>query len=160
VTHFAWTGVSAATRASMRANKSTHTKPEKQVRSLLWNAGYRFRMHARQLPGKPDIVFTTRKRLVFVHGCFWHQHQGCKRSHRPSSRLGYWKAKLRGNRRRDRKTIKSLETAGWKVLVIWECEVKDTEKLMSRLRKFLGKPGTKIAVRRARGAPPEYRNRS
>ena len=97
----------------------------------------RFRLHRRDLPGRPDLVFPGRRKVVFVHGCFWHQHPGCRFATRPATRRSFWAAKLDGNRERDGRVQAELERLGWEVLVIWECQTKDSELLAERLRVFL-----------------------
>jgi DNA mismatch endonuclease (patch repair protein) len=117
--------------------KRTDTKPELRVRRLLYSMGYRYRLHAGALPGKPDIVFRPRKCAIFVHGCFWHRHGGCALCRLPKSRLSFWKPKLEGNRLRDLKNQRKLKKDGWRLLVIWECELRDEKKLKRRVLKFL-----------------------
>lgn len=123
----------------MAAIKSKGMKPEMIVRSAVHGMGYRYRLHRKGLPGKPDLVFGPRKKVIFVHGCFWHQHSdpACKIARMPKSNTGYWNAKLARNVERDAKNIALLETAGWKVLTIWECETKETERLKEKLKAFL-----------------------
>jgi DNA mismatch endonuclease (patch repair protein) len=121
----------------MRRVKSKNTKPEIKVRSLLHRAGYRFRLHRKDLPGTPDLVFPGRKKVIFVHGCFWHQHPGCKYASRPGSRVEYWNPKLDRNMVRDSERISALEYLGWTPFVVWECELKDVDSLMAKLRRFL-----------------------
>jgi DNA mismatch endonuclease (patch repair protein) len=121
----------------MRSVKSKNTKPEMEVRSLLHRAGYRYRLHRKDLPGKPDLAFPARKKAIFVHGCFWHQHPGCRAADRPASNNEYWNAKLNRNVARDAANLAALENMGWKVMIVWECEIKDRESLMARLRRFL-----------------------
>jgi DNA mismatch endonuclease (patch repair protein) len=116
---------------------SKNTKPEMTVRSLLHRAGYRYRLHSETLPGKPDIVFPRRKAVIFVHGCFWHQHPACKRAGMPSSRTGFWVPKLTRNIERDKQVIRKLKAIGWRVLVVWECELKSPEKVLRKAEKFL-----------------------
>jgi DNA mismatch endonuclease (patch repair protein) len=119
----------------MRAVKSHDTKPEMLVRRLLHKAGYRYRVHPSKLPGKPDLVFSNRKKVIFIHGCFWH---GCpKHLRRPHSNTDYWQPKIDGNIERDAQHIADLQALGWDVLVVWECELKDTEKLLKALISFL-----------------------
>lgn len=115
--------------AVMRAVKSRNTKPEIKVRQLLHRAGYRYRLHRKDLPGKPDIVFPSRRAVIFVHGCFWHQHAGCPHADRPASNNDYWTKKLNRNMERDRANISTLKSDGWKTLVLWECEIKKDEIL-------------------------------
>lgn len=118
--------------------RAKDTKPEMIVRRLLHAEGYRYRLHRRDLPGKPDIVFGARGKAIFVHGCFWHQHPAsdCLDGRRPKSNTDYWNAKLARNVQRDEQSIAELEARGWNVLVIWECEVSDP-KLLDRLTSFL-----------------------
>jgi DNA mismatch endonuclease (patch repair protein) len=99
--------------------------------------GFRFRLHVSTLPGHPDLVFAKLRKIILVHGCFWHLHEGCKEAHVPKTRRDYWRPKLRGNRRRDSKNIAELQELGWKVLVVWECETSYGKPLITRLRRFL-----------------------
>lgn len=117
--------------------KGANTKPEMVVRRLVHAMGYRYRLHARELPGKPDIVFRSRKKVIFVHGCFWHRHRECKLARIPKSRLDFWVPKLEGNRERDIKNQEVLERMGWRVLVIWECEIGDRVELGNKIGAFL-----------------------
>ena len=117
---------------------SKNTKPELRVRQLVHRLGYRFRLHRKGLPGRPDLVFSSRRKVVFVHGCFWHAHEHCKVANRPKSRRSYWDAKFKKNRRRDQDNLKSLEQNGWQVLIVWECETKESAVLGARLSRFLG----------------------
>ncbi|MCW0196818.1 very short patch repair endonuclease [Sphingopyxis sp.] len=123
--------------ANMARIRSTDTKPELVVRRLLHGLGYRYRCHRRDLPGKPDLVFTSRRKIVFVHGCFWHQHPGCPRATRPKSSKSYWHQKLTRNVERDEVSRSQLEDEGWDVLTVWECETKRPD-LKKRLQQFLG----------------------
>lgn len=123
--------------------KGRDTKPEMLVRRMLHAMGYRYRLHAKDLPGRPDVVFRSRKKAVFIHGCFWHRHPGCKMTRMPKSRLNFWRSKLEGNRKRDIRNQKALSLMGWKVLVVWECETRDTAELARRLRVFMGSDGEK-----------------
>ena len=116
---------------------SKHTRPERIVRSLLYGLGYRYRLHRKNLPGKPDIVFVGRKKAIFVHGCFWHGH-GCKIGREPKSNLEFWRPKIDGNRERDRQKASELEQVGWSVEIVWQCELKDLQILEARLASFLG----------------------
>jgi len=120
--------------------RSKNSKVELLVRSLVHRMGYRFRLHRKDLPGKPDLVFAGRRKVVFVHGCFWHWHPdpNCKQARMPKSRQEFWRPKLEGNRRRDRENRQKLIELGWEVLEIWECEARDPEKIQSRIRDFLG----------------------
>jgi len=121
----------------MAAVRSKDTKPEMLVRSLLHRNGYRFRLHRADLPGKPDIVLSSKKKIIFVHGCFWHQHDDCSLSHMPHSNVSYWEPKLRRNQSRDKEHLRVLRAAGWRCLVLWECELGRPERLLRRLTKFL-----------------------
>ena len=114
-----------------------NTKPEKIVSSWLHQRGYRFRLHRKDLPGKPDIVLPKYKTVVFVHGCFWHQHEGCRKALLPQTNKDFWLKKLQQNAIRDQAVQEQLETCGWKVFVIWQCEIKDFDKLAQRLTAFL-----------------------
>lgn len=118
--------------------KSKGTKPEMLVRRLVFSMGYRYRLHGSRLPGHPDMVFKGRRKVVFVHGCFWHRHERCSLARLPKSRLDFWLPKLEGNRQRDAQKLEQLCQQGWKSLVIWECELKDLGSLEKRLRAFLG----------------------
>jgi len=109
------------------------TKPEKRVRSLLHALGYRFRLHRRDLPGRPDVVLPRFKTVVFVHGCFWHGHPGCRRATIPATNREFWATKIAGNRARDERVIAELQRLGWTVLVIWQCELKDLSVVVDRL---------------------------
>ncbi len=117
--------------------------PEIQVRRLVHSMGYRFRLHKKDLPGKPDLVFSRRRKVVFVHGCFWHQHQNqaCKDSRKPTSNTGYWGVKLDRNRERDAANVAKLKRMGWKVLVVWECDLRNEPKVKKRVREFLNVKG-------------------
>lgn len=118
--------------------KSKNTKPEMLVRSLLHRMGYRFRLHIKTLPGHPDVVLPRYKAVIFVHGCFWHRHEGCKRATMPATRTEFWRKKIDGNQSRDRRNLTALEELGYRCLVIWQCEMKDIEALKMRLSEFLG----------------------
>ena len=120
--------------------RSRDTKPEMRVRRLVHGLGYRYRLHAKDLPGRPDLVFRPRRKVIFVHGCFWHRHEGCSRNRTPKSpeRHSFWRDKLDGNARRDRLNEATLQRIGWEILVIWECETKDLDPLVERVRAFLG----------------------
>jgi len=114
-------------------------KPELIVRRLVHSLGYRYRLHKKELPGKPDLVFGTRKKVIFVHGCFWHQHNdpNCKDGRLPKSRLDYWLSKLEKNKLRDQTNAEQLTNLGWESLVVWECETKDVSALRERIIEFL-----------------------
>lgn len=121
----------------MRAIKGANTGPEMRVRRLTHGMGYRYRLHGRGLPGRPDLVFGSRRKVIFVHGCFWHQHDCAKGNRTPKTNRAYWAYKLRRNMERDGENQAQLRELGWQVLVIWECETKDLEALEERIRKFL-----------------------
>ncbi|MGD7193419.1 very short patch repair endonuclease [Ralstonia pseudosolanacearum] len=123
-------------RHLMQQVKGKDTKPEMIVRSLLHRLGYRFRLHRKDLPGTPDVVFPSRRLALFVHGCFWHGH-GCRIGQLPKSRLDYWGPKIAANRNRDACKEAALEEAGWRVAVVWQCELADLEALTARLRALL-----------------------
>lgn len=113
------------------------TKPEIIVRKLIHRLGFRFRLHVRTLPGNPDIVLPKHRKIIFVHGCFWHGHENCKRSKRPSTNTGFWDKKISGNIERDEAIIANLNELGWYTLTIWQCEIKDQEKIYELLRGYL-----------------------
>ena len=123
--------------ANMRAIRSKDMKPELCVRRAAHAMGYRFRLHRRDLPGKPDLVFSGLHKAIFVHGCFWHQHTECRDGHYPRSNSNYWEPKLARNKERDTEHLTRLTDDGWGVLTIWECETKDQSHLRSRLQNFL-----------------------
>lgn len=113
------------------------TKPEVVVRKILHSMGFRFRLHVRRLPGKPDIVLPRYRKVIFVHGCFWHGHEGCPRSKRPTTNEDFWNVKIDANIRRDVVVLQELSNAGWDVLVVWGCEIKRRDALMEKLLHFL-----------------------
>ena len=117
--------------------RSKNTEPEKLVRSMLHAMGYRFRIHRRDLPGNPDIAFPKRRIAIFVHGCFWHKHEGCQKSRDPKSNKTFWLNKFQKNVERDRKNQEALEKNGWAVHVIWECETDDIQSLSKRIRNIM-----------------------
>lgn len=125
--------------ALMRRIKSQDTKPEMAVRRLLHALGYRYVLHDRRLPGRPDLVFPARRKVIFVHGCFWHAH-GCSIAPTPKSNTLYWSRKIDGNVRRDTRAVRKLRTLGWGVAIVWECDTKlaDLSRLVNRLVRFLG----------------------
>ncbi|MFZ1963062.1 MAG: DNA mismatch endonuclease Vsr [Roseiarcus sp.] len=118
--------------------RAKDTSPELAVRSTIHRLGYRYRLHARTLPGHPDLVFAMRRKVVFVHGCFWHRHENCKLARLPKSRLDFWIPKLEANRERDLRNQAALKTAGWDCLVVWECELGDRPALERKLKSYLG----------------------
>lgn len=117
--------------------KGKDTAPELFARSLLHRMGYRFRLHVIYLPGKPDIVLPKYKSVIFVHGCFWHQHKGCKYAVMPKTRKEFWKNKLARNVERDKEVARQFKKSGWRRIVIWECETKNADKLLIRLNRLL-----------------------
>lgn len=121
---------------NMRRIRGKGMLPELAVRSLVHRMGFRFRLHRKDLPGKPDLVFVSRRKVIFVHGCFWHAH-GCRVSHKPKTNANYWGPKLKRNQTRDATNMKALRAAGWKPLVIWECEMKEASAVVARIRRFL-----------------------
>ncbi|WP_439635411.1 very short patch repair endonuclease [Oceanicaulis sp.] len=122
----------------MRAVKGKDTKPEMIVRRMAHALGYRYRLHRKDLPGSPDLVFAGRQAVIFVHGCFWHGHDCARGSRQPKTNAEYWRAKIARNAARDAAALKALEEQGWKTLVLWECDLKDRDALALRLRGFLG----------------------
>src|SRR5690242_18805908 len=118
----------------MRRIRSKDMKPELAVRRLVHALGYRYRLHRKDLPGKPDLVFGPKRKVIFVHGCIWHGHEreGCLEARRPKSNTGYWNAKLARNKEGDAERVTELEQQGWKVLTIWECEITDLRRLTRR----------------------------
>ena len=123
--------------ATMRAIKSKNTAPEMLVRRIVHRLGYRFRLHREDLPGKPDLVFAGRRKIIFVHGCFWHGHR-CARGNRiPHHNREYWVRKIRRNQERDTVHSVALEASGWKILTVWECEARVSDELLKKLADFL-----------------------
>ena len=129
---------SSARSALMAKVKGKDTAPELVVRRTVHAMGYRYRLHRRDLPGSPDLVFPSRKKAIFVHGCFWHRHNGCSKTTTPKTRIRFWNSKFEANIARDRRSVAALRDLGWKTLVLWECGVYDTHRLRKQLRKFLG----------------------
>lgn len=117
-----------------------NTTPELATRKLLHRLGYRYRLHRRDLPGTPDICFPARRKVIFVHGCFWHRHEGCRRTTMPKVRTSFWTEKFRQNIERDHRKITALRELGWSTLVVWECETKTLPTLAQRLAAFLSSP--------------------
>lgn len=120
----------------MKSIRSKNTTPELLVRKLVYSLGYRYRLHGKNLPGKPDLVFLGRRKVIFVHGCFWHYHK-CKKGNPPKSNLDYWLPKLEVNRQRDIRNQESIVALGWEFLVIWQCQISDTATLMKTIVTFL-----------------------
>lgn len=130
--------INAQERSKVMAQvKGKNTGPEKRVRSLLHKNGFRFRLHRKDLPGAPDIVLAKKKTVIFVHGCFWHRHPGCKRASMPASNVDYWNSKFARNQARDADNQSRLTSLGWRVIIIWECELKDPNRLEKRLIELL-----------------------
>lgn len=121
----------------MAAIRGKNTKPEMMVRKIAHAMGFRFRLHRKDLPGSPDLVFPHLKRVIFVHGCFWHQHPGCRFAYTPKSNTQFWQHKLEGNTRRDALALSMLGALGWEVLIVWECEITDLPALTLKLNSFL-----------------------
>ena len=128
----------AARSALMGRIRRSDTKPEWIVRRLLHRLGYRFRLQWKAAPGRPDVAFPGRRRIIFVHGCFWHQHEGCRHATMPRTRTDFWREKFARNRARDARDLERAAAEGWDALVIWECETADAEALRERLEAFLG----------------------
>ncbi|HBO2190509.1 TPA: very short patch repair endonuclease [Pseudomonas aeruginosa] len=117
--------------------KGKNTAPELVVRRLIFGMGYRYRLHLRYLPGRPDLAFLRRRKVIFVNGCFWHGHPDCRYGRLPKTRLEYWQEKIERNKERDAENIHSLEADGWQVLTVWQCELRNIENLREKLRDFL-----------------------
>ena len=131
--------VSAERRSEIMSRvPSRGSRPEMMVRRLVHGLGFRYRLHGKDLPGRPDLVFSSRRRVIFVHGCFWHRHPGCALARTPKSRVRFWRAKLDGNRERDIANQRKLDTMGWLSLVVWECELRDIQSVTNRVVSFLG----------------------
>lgn len=122
---------------NMSAIHSKNTEPELAVRKMVYALGYRFRLHVPNLPGRPDLVFASKRKAIFVHGCFWHRHNRCSRATIPKTHSEFWEAKLSLNAVRDRRSRRLLRRMGWKVLTAWQCELKNPDKLSERLDEFL-----------------------
>lgn len=137
---------SARRSANMSRIRSKNTRPEFTVRRLLTRLGYRYRIHVRDLPGKPDIVFSAKHSVILVHGCFWHGHS-CPDGRMPTSRTDYWTPKLERNKERDVSAREALASLGWRSLIVWECELKDLSQVERRVRTFLGLPRTTVPRR-------------
>jgi DNA mismatch endonuclease Vsr len=135
-------GISDGRRRNMSAVRAKNSAAELTVRRILHSLGYRYRLHRRDLPGRPDIVLARRRKIVEVRGCFWHRHPDpdCSNAVLPATRRAWWSAKLHANVERDARNLSSLEAAGWDVLILWECELADGAAVAARLRAFLGPP--------------------
>lgn len=130
--------ISPARRSAIMSKiRAKNTQPELTVRQIAHKLGFRFRLHKTDLPGKPDITFPKLKKIILVHGCYWHRHSGCKKSYIPKSNIDFWQKKFFTNMVRDQETVKKLESAGWEVLIIWECETKNLENLSTTIKSFL-----------------------
>lgn len=127
--------------AIMAAIRGHNTKPEILVRSMVHRIGYRFRIHKHKLPGRPDIILPRHRKIIQVHGCFWHAHTDCKISRTPKSNEQYWTPKLKRTVERDKRNLQALNDLGWDVLTVWECEIKDTDQLAERILRFLSPAG-------------------
>jgi DNA mismatch endonuclease (patch repair protein) len=125
--------------ANMRAVRSRNTRPEVRVRQILHRLGCRFRLHQNDRPGKPDISLRRLQKAIYVHGCFWHQHKGCRRATIPQSNRSFWLKKLRRNAVRDSEQLALIRKRGWRVLIVWECELKREQRLQARLERFLAR---------------------
>lgn len=121
----------------MAAVHSEDTRPEMAVRKIVHGLGYRYRLHVRTLPGRPDLVFPAKRKIVFVHGCFWHRHGKCRYASSPKTRRKFWGAKFAANVARDRRIVRELKRMGWAVFTVWQCELKKSARLMGRLNDFL-----------------------
>jgi DNA mismatch endonuclease, patch repair protein len=143
--------VDTATRSRIMASVTgKDTSPELSVRRASHALGYRFRLHRRDLPGKPDLVFPRYKSVIFVHGCFWHMHPGCRKGTIPTSNRDFWTAKLHRNVERDGQNAEVLRDCGWRVLVIWECEARDPVRVRELIARFLSSPGQYVPAVNAR----------
>lgn len=120
----------------MASVRQKDTGPEMAVRRMLHSMGYRYSLHRRNLPGRPDLVFGPRHKVVFVHGCFWHGHD-CRKGRLPTSRVDYWSEKVSKNKARDARNVRDLAACGWEVCIVWECETADLDSLRQRLVRFL-----------------------
>ena len=130
--------LSPAQRSALMARiRGKDTTPERLVRSLVHGLGYRFRLHRRNLPGSPDLVLPRLRTAIFVHGCFWHRHSGCRFATMPSTRLRFWKEKFDRNVHRDRRSAAALRRLGWSVITVWECELRHPERTRARLGRLL-----------------------
>ena len=123
--------------ARMALVRGRDTEPEKVLRAIVRGLRFRARLHDKSLPGTPDLVIPTRRSVLFVHGCFWHRHSGCALARLPKSRLDFWLPKLEANRKRDQRTRRALSRLGWRSIVVWECQLRETEKVRRRIAKFL-----------------------
>lgn len=133
--------MSRSKRSALMARiRRSDTGPELSVRRLLHHLGYRFRIQLAEVPGRPDVAFPKKKRAIFIHGCFWHAHQGCPIHKIPKTRTDFWQEKFKRNRERDQRLLKEADAQGWECLVLWECELGDLKVVGERLKRFLGEP--------------------
>ena len=132
-----YANVAPATRRRMQAVRGHDTDPEMRVRRVLHALGYRYRLHRKDLPGTPDVVLPRHRKIILIHGCFWHGHEQCKRAKVPANNSDIWRGKIECNRARDMRNVAALRDLGWDVLIVWECEVRDPTDLANRLRCFL-----------------------
>jgi DNA mismatch endonuclease (patch repair protein) len=137
-------GVDPLRSRIMRAVRRTDTRPELVVRKLVHALGFRFRLHRKDLPGTPDLVLPRLNTVIFVHGCFWHRHASCAKTTMPKTRVEFWREKFDANTRRDARKNRQLRTAGWRVIVIWECETSDSAKLSRKLTSLLSSKGVPV----------------
>ena len=126
--------------ALMGKVRGKDTKPEIVVRKIIHSLGFRFRLHRKDLPGCPDLVFASKRKVIFVHGCFWHRHKRCKRATTPQTHADFWQSKFAANVSRDRRNLNALTKAGWESLIVWECSLKHVERLAGDLRQFFDSP--------------------
>jgi len=133
--------------ANMARIRGKDTAPELRVRSALHKLGFRFRLHRSDLPGTPDIVLPKYRTVILVHGCFWHRHPGCKYAYMPKSRVQFWQKKFADNVQRDQRALGNLDDAGWRTMVVWECETKDPAELEGLLRREIGRESNQTGVR-------------
>ena len=141
-----WSDVAPSTRSVMRANKGKNTGPEIAIRRMLHQAGYRFRLHRKDLPGRPDLAFPGRQAAIEVRGCYWHGH-GCWLGQPSKTRVNYWGPKIQANRVRDARNLRAMEEAGWRVMEVWECELRrDPAAVLAAVQAFLGPPGGQFSV--------------
>lgn len=129
--------VDKARSQQMRLIRSKDTKPELKIRRALFALGYRYRLHPKNLPGKPDLTFPSRKKAIFIHGCFWHRHEGCKKNRTPKSKLEYWEPKFASNMARDQRNQEALTETDWRFMIVWECELKQLDQTIQRITDFL-----------------------
>lgn len=130
-------------RRIMQSVGQRNTAPEVKVRRALHRLGYRFRLHGKSLPGRPDIVFASRRKVIFIHGCFWHGHN-CSKGRLPKSRPEYWIPKIETNKARDERSVNELRKAGWESLVVWQCEITKIDEAVGMITRFLGPPGSAL----------------